>query len=165
MLVGVAVHVAAAGFDHAPGGRSAPVFLGGVGLALALALASAFIAGVLGRSYFPIATGGGRAYRILALALAGFAVYLGVEAFEGDVDLAECLRAAAAALPAAALVLGLAGRAARVASRAGSRFAAACKHVRREPEPSRVHAEERPAFALRRRARSPKRGRAPPLFA
>jgi hypothetical protein len=167
LLVGVMVHIAAAGFDHAPGGRSAVPLAVGLTVALLLSLAVAFGRGAGGSVYRSIATPGELAYATLALGLAGTASYLAIEFLEGHTGAGEALRALTASFPAAILVLTLLRRARRAAANAGTRLRSFFQHRHgdRVSQPRFVAHEQIRRFSRRRRAARPHAGRAPPLFA
>jgi hypothetical protein len=166
MLVGAILHVAAAGFEHAPGRSNAPLLTLAIGGALSLALVAAFCRGALshGLGALPdsIATTGGLAYRTVALALAGTGSYVLVELLEGHVGATGATRALLASLPVAALVLELWRRATHAAEAAGTRLSAA--------RPVLAHGllhvptRRRRTTACRRLGDGSRRGRSPPLF-
>jgi len=164
VLVGALVHVAAAGVEHAPGGPNALPLLVGLGAALGLCLAASFCDGAFGSFRRSVATRRQAVFGTLALALAGIGSYALIELAEGHAGTAGALRALAAALPAAALVLALARRATRAAAGAGLRLAAAQDRVpSRGAGVGRVPASRYRTFARRRRGAGVRSGRAPPL--
>ncbi len=164
VLVGSAIHVAVAGFDHAPGGGAAFEISGWVVLALGLALSAAFFAGATGSARSSVATKAGHAYGSLVLALGGTAVYAALEVLEGHLHAGGALRALAVSLPIAALVLAIARRAGGCATVAGARFAATLRS-RRLPAACRVAGFRRRTLVPRHVGADARRGRAPPLFA
>jgi len=166
MFVGAILHVAAAGFEHAPGRSNAPLLALGIGGALALALLAAFCRGALSRSFAglpqSIATKGDLAYGTVALALAGTGSYALIELLEGHVGSAGALRALLASLPVAALVLELWRRVTQAAESAGTRLASARAVVARGP--LHVPRRRRRTTACRRLGDETRRGRSPPLL-
>jgi hypothetical protein len=166
VLVGAGAHVAATGIDHGPGGAHATELLLGLAVALGLALAGAFTAGVFGTLPPAIATKGRRRYGALQLALAGTLAYILIELAEGHaLGSAALLRALAASLPLAALVLTIARRGAAAAAGAGARFAQGAAGAQALLPSFDGRASRRHGPAPRRPDLSPERGRAPPLFA
>jgi hypothetical protein len=167
MLVGAILHVAAAGFEHAPGRSSAPFLALAIGGALSLALVAAFCRGALSRGLggLPqsIATKADLAYGTVALALAGSGSYALIELLEGHVGSGGTLRALVASLPVAGLVLALWRRATHAAEAAGSRFSATRAVQSRGP--LHIPTRRRRATANRRLGDGTRRGRSPPLFA
>ncbi len=164
LLVGALVHVAAAGVEHAPGGRNALPLLVGLGAALGLCLAASFCDGAFGSFRRRIATRRQTVVGTVALALAGIGSYAVIELLEGHTGLGGAIRALAAAIPAAALVLALARRANRAAAEAGTRLAGALAPVpSRGAGAQRIPASRRRTFARRRRGADARRGRSPPL--
>jgi hypothetical protein len=166
MLVGAILHVAATGFEHAPGRSNAPLLALGIGGALSLALVAAFCRGALwgGIAALPrsIATKGDLAYGNVALALAGTGSYALIELLEGHVGTTGAVRALLASLPVAALVLELWRRVSDAAEAAGTRLSAARPVLGRGPfhVPNRRHR----TTAARRFGEGARRGRSPPLF-
>jgi hypothetical protein len=167
LLVGVMVHIAAAGFDHIPGGRSAVPLAVGVTIALLLSLAVAFGRGAFGGVYRSIATSGELAYATVALGFAGTASYFAIELLEGHTVTSGALRALAASFPAAILVLAVFRRARRAAANAGMRLGSFLRRRRgdRVSQPRFVAHEPLRRFTRRRREGRQHAGRAPPLFA
>jgi len=164
-VVAVLAHVAGAGFDHAPGAARAPGLLGSLGAALALALLGAFFAGALRGVRPAIATHRIRGKTLAGLAAGGFAGFVAIEALEGHLALGGALRALAAVVPAALLVLLTARALRRSAGRAGAWFAsfarsrgAAGAALVASPGRRRLAAPDSPG-------RSGARGRAPPFAA
>jgi len=167
MLVGAILHVAATGFEHAPGRSSAPLLALAIGGALSLALVGAFCRGALSRGLegLPrsIATSGDLAYGTVALALAGTGSYALIELLEGHVGATGAMRALLASLPVAALVLELWRRATHAAEAAGTRLCARRPALARGP--LHVPTRRRRTTACRRLGDATRRGRSPPLFA
>jgi hypothetical protein len=164
VLVGSLVHLAAAGVEHAPGGRNALPLLVGLGAALALCLAASFCDGALGSFRRSVTTRGQAVSGTLALALAGIGAYALIELLEGHAGAGGALRALAAALPAAGLVLALARRATRAAAGAGSRLAGALASVPTcGAGARRLPASRRRTLVRRRRDAGVRSGRAPPI--
>jgi hypothetical protein len=166
MLVGAILHVAATGFEHAPGRSSAPLLALAIGGALALALVGAFCRGAgsrgLGGLPQSIATEGDLVYGTIALALAGTGSYALIELLEGHVGITGAMRALLASLPVAALVLALWRRASRAAEVAGSRLSAPRAVLAHGP--LHVPTRRRRASASRSLGDGTRRGRSPPLF-
>jgi hypothetical protein len=164
MLTGAGIHLAVAGFDHAPGGAEAPALLGILVATLALALGGALLAGMFGAPRLLIATRQAAAYQTLGLALAGIVAFVLAESLEGNLAAGRLVPAVAAALPVAALVLAVAGRLASALREAGSRLRCEASAARSRAL-GRVPAIRRrtPFGGIRRRTTT--RGRAPPLFA
>jgi len=162
-LVGVLAHLAAFGFEHAPGGAGAPKLLGSLLAALALAGLLAFLGAALGRAPKAIATKVPRAYGVAALAAGGFASYGLIELAEGHLGLGGALRALLAVAPIAAIVGGVAAKIGSVAERAGAALAAFAASA--GDAAGAVFLCPEPAFAARlRHARGTPRGRAPPAL-
>jgi hypothetical protein len=167
MLVGAILHVAATGFEHAPGRSSAPLLALAIGGALSLALVAAFCRGSrspgLGVLPTSIATKGDLAYGTVALALAGTGSYALIEFLEGHMGATGAMRALLASLPVAALVHELWRRITHAAEDAGTRLFAARAFLARGP--LHVPSRRRRTIACRRLAGATRRGRSPPLFA
>jgi hypothetical protein len=166
-VVGAGVHVAGAGFAHAPGGERAVPFLGTLAASLAFTLAAIFLAGAIGTLRPSIATKRSRVQGVastLALAVAGTAVFAAIEALEGHLPLGGAMRALAASFPLAALVLAVSQRAALSMVRAGARFkAAAFASVAIAAPPFRLPTRRHRVLARHRYLATATRGRAPPV--
>jgi len=166
MLVGAILHVAATGFEHAPGRDNAPLLALGIGGTLSLALVAAFrrggLRGQLGGRPQSIATKGDLVYGTVALALAGTGSYALIEFLEGHVGTIGAVRALLASLPVAALVLDVWRRVSNAAEAAGTRLAAVRAVLARGP--LHVPTRRRRTIALRRLGDGSRRGRSPPLF-
>jgi hypothetical protein len=163
-LVGVLAHLAAFGSEHAPGGAGAPVLLGSLLAALALASLVAFLDAALRRSPAPIATKVPRGYAVTALAAAGFASYGLIELAEGHLALGGALRALLGVLPIAAIVSGVATKIGWAAERAGAALAAFAASAAPAATGVVILCPD-PAFGSRfRHARGTPRGRAPPAL-
>jgi hypothetical protein len=166
VLVGAILHVAATGFEHAPGRSSAPLLALAIGGALSLALVAAFCCGALSRGIggLPqsIATKGDLAYGTVALAMAGTGSYALIELLEGHVGATGAMRALLASLPVAAFVLELWRRATHAAEAAGTRLLAASPVLAHGP--LHVPTRRRRTTACRRLGDGSRRGRSPPLF-
>jgi hypothetical protein len=158
------VHVAATGFDHAPGLGQAPSLSALLGASLALAATVVFLRATLWPSRGSIATNGPAAQSLLALAGGAFACYLGLELLEGH-GFAAALPALAASLPAAALVLRGARAAGAFLRIAGKALAAYAPVAGRAPALAfavqRAKRQADPSLPAQRA----RRGRAPPRFA
>jgi len=164
MLTGAGIHLAVAGFEHAPGGPEGPALLGILLATSALALGGSFLAGLLAAPRLLIATRRPAAYRTLGLALAGVAAYALAECLEGNVATGGLIRAITVSLPVAALVLGLASRLAGTLRDAGSRLRGEAS-ANRSRALGRVPAVRRRTLPRGARRGTPIRGRAPHLFA
>jgi len=166
-LVGVLVHLAAFGLEHAPGRSHAPALLAavlaGLGLAALVTFIGAALARVAGGRLRPasaIATRLAPIYTVFGLASAGFGAFALIELAEGHLSLGGALRALAVALPVASLVLFAASHCGRAIEQAGDAFA----RFARRPQVARITIGRRTralAFAPVR-ARGTRRGRAPP---
>jgi hypothetical protein len=162
-LVGVLAHVAASGFEHAPGRGGAAELLSTVAAGLALAAALTFLRAALGRPLSSIATRRRSGYEVPGLAAGGFAAYALIELAEGHLSLGGMLRAVLAVLPISVAVLALAGRLDAAAARAGTALAALISETAQGAavvmlRPAQVPAGRRTAVCGRRL------GRAPPIL-
>jgi len=126
LLIALLVHLAANGFDHAPGLEGAPVLAALVAGSLLLAALTAFLSASLRTS---IATNGSDAASLGALGAGGFGLYLALELLEGH-GLAFGLPALLAILPAALLVFRASRAAGTLLRAAGAAFAAYARAAR-----------------------------------
>jgi len=123
LLTALLVHVAANGFDHAPGLAGAPALAGLLTASLALAAVTAFLSASLRSGRYSIATNGSDAASLGALAAGGFGLYLALELLEGH-GFSFGLPALLAILPAALLVFRASRAAGTLLRAAGAAFAA-----------------------------------------
>jgi hypothetical protein len=164
LLTALLVHLAADGFDHAPGLERAPALAALLATALALAGLTVFLGACLRTRRSPIATKGSDAAWVGALAASGLGLYLALELLEGH-GLALELPALLASLPAALLVFRAARAARGLLEAAGVAFAAFARSGRVAAPAASAVPRGRVAGGASVRAAGAHSGRAPPLLA
>jgi hypothetical protein len=162
LLTALLVHVAANGFDHAPGLEGAPALGALLFVSLALAALTVFLGADARSGRGSIATKGSDAACLAALVAGGFGLYLALELLEGH-GLAFGLPPLLAILPAALLVFRASRAAGTLLRAAGVAFAAYLRAARTGAPDGWATAPGRPPAGSSLVAGGRHPGRAPPL--